>query len=215
MSETDNSDKLTPAAKVEINKYLWRLAATFGATNIVAIVAGLTYIFFVLPNQAAEQARAQIQAQSSSLTSEFIKKAAEALIDTGKAQASAMQVSEKGKEIDRQFREIQTKFEAVKGTSSEQLADLVAKLNATKDIAENLKLLAAVRAIEARMNGTNATTSSQTYGRGAWSNTTKTATCPAGQFAVGVEVVYGGTCNSQCNADGGTIQEVKVTCRGL
>ena len=215
MVDAVNSDKLTPEAKAEINKYLWRIAAYFGLTNLIAIVAGLTYIFFVLPNQAAEQARAQVQAQSSTLTAEFIKKAAEALVDSGKAQASATQVTEKGREIDRQFRELQVKFDAIKGTSAEQLADLVAKLKATPDLAENLKLVTTVKTLETRLNGTNAASSSQTYGRGAWVNATKSVACPASQIAIGIEVVYGGTCNNQCNGDGGIIQEIKLTCRTL
>ena len=62
---------------------------------------------------------------------------------------------------------------------------------------------------------TSGKTEAAGYGSGAWINTVKSARCPAGYFATGVEVVYGGTCNSQCNADGGTVREVRVTCQSL
>ena len=211
---TSEQVTLTDEAKAEINRYLWRIAAYLGVTNLLAIGAGFVYIFFVLPTTAAEQARAQIQAQSSTLTSKFIEAAAIALVDSGKSQANAALLTERGKEIDRQFRELQVKFDAVKGTSAEQLADLVAKLKALPDLGKNLELVSLVQKIEGRLNA-GFVSSTIGYGRGAWSNTSKTALCPAGQIATGIEVVYGGTCNSQCNADGGIVQEVKVVCRGL
>ena len=193
---------------------MWRIATYLGVANLSAIAAGLVYIFFILPTTAAEQARAQIQAQSAALTSKFIESAAVALVDTGKSQANAALLTERGKEIDRQFKELQTKFDAVKGTSAEQLADLVAKLKALPDLGKNLELVSAVQKLEGRLNSASSTASIG-YGRGAWSNTSKSAVCLAGQVAVGIEVIYGGTCNSQCNADGGVVQEIKVVCRAL
>ena len=46
----NDGGNLSPDAKAEIHRYLWKLAAPFGITNLVAILVGLAYIFFVLPN---------------------------------------------------------------------------------------------------------------------------------------------------------------------
>jgi hypothetical protein len=103
----------------------------------------------------------------------------------------------------------------LKGTTAEQVADLLEKLQATPDLGKNLDLISAIRTLEARLSNPTKPITGQGYGRAAWVNTQRSATCPTGQTAVGLEVYYGGTCNNQCNADGGAIQEIRVLCRAL
>ncbi len=212
-------DKLTIEAREHINRYLWRLAGYFGVTNLVAIAIGLSYIFFVLPraaaNEATTQTRTQIQTQISTLTQELIKTSADAIRETGAAQGKARDLAESNKQLEKQIEDVRKKFEGLKGTDPERFAELLSKLQATPDLGKSIDLISAVRTVEARLDNPSKPVASQGYGRGVWVNTVRTASCPAGQIAVGIDVQYGGTCNSQCNADGGTIQEIRVLCRAL
>jgi hypothetical protein len=215
MSDTQDNDKLTLAAKAEIHRYLWKLAAPFGITNLVAVFVGLSYIFFVLPNTATEQARAQIQNQSSKLTEKFIEASSAALLASGKAQANAEAISQRSQEIERQYKDIQGRVDLIKGTTTMQLAELVEKIKTIPDLGKNLELIAAVKSLETRLNPPQLSVPPQGYGTGPWVNVVKLANCQTGHIATGIEVTYGGTCNSQCNSDGGTIREIKVVCRPL
>lgn len=215
MSTTQDESRLTPAAKEEIHRYLWKLAAPFGITNLIAVVVGLSYIFFVLPNTATEQARAQIQSQSSNLTERFIEASSTALLASGKAQANAEAIAQRSQEIEKQYKEIQARVDSIKGTTAVQLGELVETLKTLPDLGKNLELIAAVKSLEARLNPPPVSVPPQGYGTGPWVNVVKLASCQPGHIATGIEVTYGGTCNSQCNADGGTVREIKVLCRPL
>jgi hypothetical protein len=39
--------------------------------------------------------------------------------------------------------------------------------------------------------------------------------CEAGQVAVGVNLILGGTCHEQCNGDGRPVQQFKLVCQAL
>ena len=52
-------------------------------------------------------------------------------------------------------------------------------------------------------------------GADAYWHTLKTVNCPHGSYVTGVEVVYGGTCLYQCDADGGIVQELRLVCRKI
>ena len=52
-------------------------------------------------------------------------------------------------------------------------------------------------------------------GVGAHAHTVTTARCPAGTYAAGIDVVYGGTCEHQCRVDGGIIQDIRLRCEPL
>lgn len=53
------------------------------------------------------------------------------------------------------------------------------------------------------------------YGNAAHSHTTTRADCPAGMYARGVVVTYGGTCLTQCDQDGGIIRNIELVCRPI
>ena len=215
MRTSQDEDKLTPAAKAELHRYLWKLAAPFGITNLIAVLVGLNYIFFVLPNVATETAGAQIRNQSNKLTEKFIEASSAALQASGKAQATAEAIAQRSQDIERQYKDIQTRVDSIKGTTAVQLGDLVEKLKTIPDLGKNLELIATVKTLEMRLNPSPIAVPPQGYGTGPWVNVTKVASCQAGHIATGIEVTYGGTCNSQCNADGGTVREIKVVCRPL
>ena len=53
------------------------------------------------------------------------------------------------------------------------------------------------------------------YGNRAYVNTNRVAACPHGSYVSGIRVEYGGTCLNQCNADGGIIRNIVLTCTEL
>lgn len=215
MAEEQKLKQLTPAEKDAINHYLWRLAAAFGIPNVVVLVGAMAYVFFVLPGIATEQARAQIETQSSTLTSQFIEAATNALLVTGKAQQSAESLGKRGSEIEKQVTEIKTMLDEFKDSPPLEYAGLLKKLLESPDLVDNAKLIGTVKAIENRLNVIPTPTAAQGYGNSSWANVRKTASCPDGLIATGIEVTYGGTCRGQCNADGGIVREVKMLCRPL
>ena len=53
------------------------------------------------------------------------------------------------------------------------------------------------------------------YGDGAHIFTTKSVMCPDGTYVGGINVRYRGTCNLQCNPDGGIIGDIEIVCKPL
>ena len=52
-------------------------------------------------------------------------------------------------------------------------------------------------------------------GVGAYQHTMKAVDCPHGSYVTGIEVEYGGTCLTKCDADGGIVQELRLICRKI
>ncbi len=53
------------------------------------------------------------------------------------------------------------------------------------------------------------------YGDAAYIWTNRETTCPNGQYVTGIKVRYRGSCNHQCDADGGIIGNIELVCRSL
>ena len=58
-------------------------------------------------------------------------------------------------------------------------------------------------------------TSAAGYGDGAHVWKMRTASCPDGQYVTGINVSYRGTCQHQCDSDGGIIGNIELVCRSL
>ncbi|WP_143742212.1 hypothetical protein [Roseateles chitinivorans] len=112
------------------------------------------------------------------------------------------------------MKDLRTQAEAFKTSDPGKFLEQISEVQKTAQGTKLLSLAVNVKALEDRFSATPAT-ASYGYGNGAWQGTTKRADCPARHVAVGVEVTYGGTCSNQCNADGGTVREVKLVCRPL
>lgn len=53
------------------------------------------------------------------------------------------------------------------------------------------------------------------YGFQAWKHQNKSVQCPNGSYVTGIKVRYSGTCLEQCDADGGIVREIVVTCHSI
>lgn len=53
------------------------------------------------------------------------------------------------------------------------------------------------------------------YGNTNHRHTTVQADCPAGLYAGGIVVSYGGTCSNECDPDGGIIRNIELVCKPL
>ena len=53
------------------------------------------------------------------------------------------------------------------------------------------------------------------YGNGAHVWTVKKTQCPNGKFVTGINVHYRGSCQEQCNPDGGIVGEIELVCNPL
>lgn len=53
------------------------------------------------------------------------------------------------------------------------------------------------------------------YGFEAWKHQDKSVHCPEGSYVTGIRVRYSGTCERQCNADGGIVREILLECRSV
>ena len=93
----------------------------------------------------------------------------------------------------------------------ERLAEEAANAVSHQHVDINRKLVKAV----IRLDGWVTDPVRVGYGDGAHILTERDATCPLGTFVAGIVVHYGGTCNEQCNADGGIIRKVELMCRPL
>ena len=184
-------------SKEAIRGYLLKLIAV--PTIILAAISFL--IGFLIREGATQSAYTEAYTKAySSATQEFLRMSQSATETVETAKGAKRQVDDLLKDV----KEVSKVAEALK-----EAKNLVE--DTSKRLSTDPKFVASVTA----GIGTGGSTAAAGYGAGAWSNVVKTARCPAGYFATGVEVTYGGTCNSQCNADGGTVREVRVSCQSL
>ena len=53
------------------------------------------------------------------------------------------------------------------------------------------------------------------YGFEPWKHTDKLVRCPEGSYVTGIKVRYSGTCRTECDADGGIVREILLTCHSV
>jgi len=92
MPERDTKDKeLTAELKVQVNEYLLKWFSALGFANLIAIIAGLAYIFFWIPQQAVSEAKALLEAEMQEtitvVRTTLRQVANDALVKSGEAKA--------------------------------------------------------------------------------------------------------------------------------
>ncbi|MEW8437584.1 MAG: hypothetical protein AB2689_05445 [Candidatus Thiodiazotropha taylori] len=89
------SDETKELIRTEVKKELFKILREWGilvgATNVAVIVGAVVYVFFILPNSAAQEAKSQINSEIVDLKSDVIKKSSEALVELGKVLGSVEQ----------------------------------------------------------------------------------------------------------------------------
>ena len=53
------------------------------------------------------------------------------------------------------------------------------------------------------------------YGFRGWRHQDKSVRCPNGSYVTGIKVRYSGTCLNKCDADGGIVREILITCHSV
>ncbi|MDE0255312.1 MAG: hypothetical protein OYG32_10995 [Rhodospirillaceae bacterium] len=53
------------------------------------------------------------------------------------------------------------------------------------------------------------------YGFKPWKHTDRSVSCSNGSYVTGIKVRYSGTCLNQCDADGGIVREILLTCHSV
>lgn len=53
------------------------------------------------------------------------------------------------------------------------------------------------------------------YGFEPWRHEDRSVSCPEGSYVSGVRIRYSGTCQQQCDADGGIVREILLTCHSV
>ncbi len=69
--------------------------------------------------------------------------------------------------------------------------------------------------LKAENNQWGSKESTSTDGIGGHSWVLTETKCPNGSYVVGIRIQYRGTCNSECNSDGGVIGGIEIICRDL
>ena len=143
------SEKLTESAKVAINSYLLKWFSALGIINIVALLLGLSYIFFYIPQEAANKANIliteEIHKQTSLLKNITLKSTTEALIQSARVQERAALIEVEAKHLTKTVRLLRVKVNEIK-------EDDVIKVKELSELLEKNTKLNSVIDIENRLN---------------------------------------------------------------
>lgn len=104
---------------------------------------------------------------------------------------------------------------AVVGALELMVRELRAELGAMRAAVNRLEIEERLATLETALTHEVPATAQVGYGNRNWVNTNRVATCRGGTYVSGIRVEYGGTCLNQCDADGGTIRNVVLTCSEL
>ena len=133
MSDLSPESKLLIQNHVESTLVKW--GALLGITNIVAIAAGIAYLFFLVPNQALKLIEAQIAAKMA-VSAETLVQAGKAqqisnetFVQAGKARELLATVTKTADSIDSNLTELRTKLEKALKSDSAQLVELTSDTN--------------------------------------------------------------------------------------
>ncbi|MCP5273059.1 MAG: hypothetical protein H6932_17810 [Burkholderiaceae bacterium] len=133
--------------RTQINAYLFRWVASLGAilgvVNVGAIVVGLAYIFFVIPEKAASEAKVFVEKKAEEPISELRKSlmqiAAEALSIGGEAKGMSRSAAEEAERTKKALNELQQQASTLKGGDVLRVVEAAEALKGKPDIAAALR----------------------------------------------------------------------------
>lgn len=127
-------DELSSEEKDAINSYLLKWFTALGFVNAVAIVAGLSYIFFIIPQEAASKANTLISEEINKQIAPMKEKAWEAtskaLTEIGRVQEKVDMITDSAKKLTDDLKILQNKvsiFSEEKAIKVVNISDLLAK----------------------------------------------------------------------------------------
>ena len=207
--------KLTHEAKAEIRQYLFKLLLpTGGIVGLILLGLGWTVSemgFGFAYNKALEEVQSDIVVMArdvgkSAAETEKAKQAAEAAQkDTEAAKARAVRIV-KDLEV--------AKVSSTIGDAVERLSKdtnfvslIAGATNADwKSVSTKLNRARSEWGVKQNERG---------YGFEAWKHEDKSVHCPDGSYVTGIRVRYSGTCQRECDKDGGIVREILLTCHSV
>jgi hypothetical protein len=135
-----------------INSYLLKWLGLLGAANFLAIIAGLGYVFGIIPQQAASQATAlvksEIRSEISPLLAEKLNSLATALQESAKVQERARFVGEEANRLTRDVANLRSQVNQLDkdgvlavASAADKLKDGADKLDVLFNLQEKVSML--------------------------------------------------------------------------
>lgn len=151
--EHDNS--LTDPAIRAINKYLFKWFAILGITNLAALAIAFTYIFFVLPDRAVNEARSTIEVealdQAVKIRENLYKVTSEVLVQAGRAQEKADNAKEDSEAILSRIKQIKSQLNIIEDVDLAKLSDIIQKFKNNPEVATSFATYSTAIKLETEM----------------------------------------------------------------
>ena len=148
------NEELTLSQKHAVNSYLFKWFAALGLVNVAALLTGLSYIFFVIPQEAASKANIliseEINRQISPLKDDALRSTSEALTQSARVQERANFMFEETNELAKAVRTLKNNLNDIKKDDVLKVKEVSDYLLANPNIDRILGLEERVSSVESR-----------------------------------------------------------------
>ena len=149
-------DAVLPELRSAVDSHLFKWFAALGIVNFSALVVGLVYIFFIVPDKAVSEATSIIQVKSQTavadLQTQLMKITGEALIKGGQAQGLSTTALGQANDLTREVASRRKKLDDVKNEDLVKLTDAIEVLAKNPNIETALNLVPKVSNLQNELN---------------------------------------------------------------
>lgn len=219
---TEQQIALSTVTKKLIDDHLFH--RVFMLLSLFTLVGALGVYGYVsnLKSSVIEDITLSIKSDISELRSQTFINIADARRDVKEAQEIASEIKVRAEKADENLVKAEQFSEAAK-ESAEKISEFILKnpefkediSSAVAKISFEDKSLSVGEDLSVTNNIWGNKTVVQGYGSGSHIWKPKSANCPDGMFVAGINVIYRGSCRSQCDADGGIIGDIELICKTL
>lgn len=146
--------ELSSEAKDAINSYLLKWFTALGFVNAIAIVTGLSYIFFIIPKEAASKTDTLISAEIDKQMAPMKEKAwdatSKALTEVGRIQEKTDMITDSAKKLTDDLKILQNKVSSFSDDKATKVVNISELLVKNPDVAGVFNLLNRVTDLEQR-----------------------------------------------------------------
>ncbi|MCG7961762.1 MAG: hypothetical protein N0E54_03530, partial [Candidatus Thiodiazotropha taylori] len=155
--ETDGVEKLLPELRSAVDSHLFKWFAALGIVNFSALIVGLVYIFFVIPDKAVSEATSIIQVKSESavsdLQNQLMRVTGEALIKGGQAEGLSSTALSQANELTREVASLRKRLDEVKNEDLARLTKAIDTLSNNPEVETSLNLVPRINGLEQSLGG--------------------------------------------------------------